>query len=86
MLDTSSRAFSVLKASALVEFTAAIEFALNPEECLNCGAPQEALARWIPRTYPHDLPHLGYKEITGSDLLSRILAEPEQLRLTGRMQ
>jgi hypothetical protein len=58
MLDTSSRAFCALKAEASAEFTAAIEFALNPEECPNGVAPQEALARWFPRTYPHDLPRL----------------------------
>jgi hypothetical protein len=58
MLDTSSRAFCALKAAALAEFTAAIGFALNPEECPIGGAPQEALARWFPRTYPHDLPSL----------------------------
>ena len=57
MLDTSSRAFCALKAAASAEFAAAIEFALNPDECPS-SAPQEALARWFPRTYPHDLPRL----------------------------
>lgn len=58
MLDTSSPAFCALQATASTEFTAAIEFALNPEECPNGGASQEALARWFPRTYPHDVPRL----------------------------
>jgi hypothetical protein len=58
MLDTSSRAFCALKAAASSEFSAAIGFALNPEECPDGGAPDEALARWFPRTYPHDLPRL----------------------------
>lgn len=58
MLDTSSRAFSALKAAASAEFTAAIEFALTPDECHDNAAPQEALARWFPRTYPHDVPSL----------------------------
>ena len=58
MLDTSSRAFCALKAAASAELTAAIEFARNPEVCPNGSAPQEALARWFPRTYPHDVPSL----------------------------
>ena len=58
MLDTSSRAFCALKAAASLEYTAAIEFAMKPEECLDGGTPQEALARWFPRTYPHDVPRL----------------------------
>jgi hypothetical protein len=58
MLDTSSPAFCALQATASTEFTAAIEFALNPEKCHNDGSAQEALARWFPRTYPHDLPRL----------------------------
>ena len=58
MLDTSSRAFCALKAEASAEFASAIAFALNPEECPNGGAPREALARWFPRTYPHDVPKL----------------------------
>lgn len=58
MLDSSSRAFCALKAAASAEFNAAIAFALNPEECPDGGAPQEALARWFPRTYPHDVPRL----------------------------
>lgn len=58
MLDTSSRAFCALKATASVEFAAAIGFAMNPANCPGGGAAQEALARWFPRTYPHDVPRL----------------------------
>jgi len=58
MLDSSSRAFCALKAAASAEFSAAIAFALNPEESPDGSAPQEALARWFPRTYPHDVPRL----------------------------
>lgn len=58
MLDTSSHAFCALQAAASTEFNAAIDFALNPEKCRNCGAAKEALARWFPRTYPHDVPRL----------------------------
>jgi hypothetical protein len=58
MLNTSSRAFCALKSAASAEFSAAIKYALNPEVCPNGGAPQEALARWFPRTYPHDVPRL----------------------------
>jgi hypothetical protein len=58
MLDTSSRAFCALKAAASAEFAAAIGFVLNPEDCSDGGAATEALARWFPRTYPHDVPRL----------------------------
>jgi hypothetical protein len=58
MLDTSSHAFCALQAAASTEFNAAIDFALNPEQCHNGGAAKEALARWFPRTYPHDVPRL----------------------------
>jgi hypothetical protein len=58
MLDTSSRAFCALKAAASSELTAAIEFALNRGECPDGGAPKEALVRWFPSTYPHDVPRL----------------------------
>jgi hypothetical protein len=58
MLDTSSHAFCALQAAASTEFNAAVDFALNPEKCRNCGAAKEALARWFPRTYPHDVPRL----------------------------
>jgi hypothetical protein len=58
MLNTSSRAFCALKSAASAEFSAAIKYALNPEVCPNGSAPQEALARWFPRTYPHDVPRL----------------------------
>lgn len=58
MLNTSSRAFCALKSAASAEFSAAIKYALNPEVCPNGGAPQDALARWFPRTYPNDVPRL----------------------------
>lgn len=58
MLDISSPAFCALKAAASTEFSAAIEYALKPEECPNAGAHQEALTRWFPRTFPHDVPKL----------------------------
>jgi len=58
LLDKSSHAFCALQAAASTEFNAAIDFALNPEMCHNCGAAKEALARWFPRTYPHDVPRL----------------------------
>lgn len=58
MLNTSSRAFCALKSAASAEFSAAIKYALKPEVYPNGSAPQEALARWFPRTYPHDVPRL----------------------------
>lgn len=58
MLNSSSRAFCTLKAAASAEFSDAIAFALKPDECSNDGTPKEALARWFPRTYPHDVPRL----------------------------
>jgi len=58
LLDKSSHAFCALQAAASTEFNAAIDFALNPEQCHNGGAAKEALARWFPRTYPHDVPRL----------------------------
>jgi len=58
MVDTSSPAFCALQDTASTEFAAAIEFALNPEKCHSAGAAKEALARWFPRTYPHDVPRL----------------------------
>lgn len=57
-MKPDSGAFCALKAAASSEFTAAIGFALNPEECPSGDVSQEALARWFPRTYPHDLPRL----------------------------
>jgi hypothetical protein len=50
MLNTSSPAFCALRAAASSEFTAAIGLALNLEECPDSAVPQEALARWFPRT------------------------------------
>lgn len=58
MLNTSSRAFCALKNDAATEFAAAIDFALKSEKRPDSGAAQEALARWFPRTYPHDVPRL----------------------------
>ncbi len=57
MLDTTSPAFCALKSAASSEFAAGIASALSPDDDSGSAA-SEAPTRWLPRTYPYDVPRL----------------------------
>lgn len=55
ILESQSQPFCSLAASASKELAEGVTFARTPDQCSDSEAAQEALNRWIPRTYPCDL-------------------------------